>query len=309
MIIKRNFNPRKVVTYVWLDLSLALIVSLLAFLLYIFGVSAVALPFAPIGVLGTALAIFLAFRTNTSYARWLEAAQLWYSVQATSRVFARLVLTFVAAHQHTPQHKPEEASTFQREIIFRHLAWLNALRLQLRGQSEWHTLNPFLSQQDYQTLEVKHNKANYLLKQQGNHIYEAMAKGILQGFDSFQLEGCLLQLSNQQAACERLKAIPIPRQYDYFTRVFLRVFIVLLPFFLLSVLTTLPWLVIPLTLTLAFIYAMLERIGVVNENPFENQITDVPLTAICIQTERDIRELLDDAELPPPAEVKDGYLF
>ena len=308
MIIKRNFSPRKVVPYVKVDLALALSSSIIAYLLYTF-LKEVALPFAPMGALGTALAIFLAFRTSSSYARWMEAAQIWYNLQAMSRVFARLILTFVDAHKHTAQYKPEDARAFQQEMIFRHLAWVNALRLQLRKQDDWHVLKPFLTPENYQTLDQKHNKASYLLKQQGSRIYDAMASGTLQGFDSFQLEGCLLQFSNHQAACERLKAIPIPRQYDYFTRLFLRVYIVLLPFFLLSVLGGLPWLVIPLSLMLAFIYAMLERIGVVNEEPFENRISDVPLSAISIQIERDLRELLDNTSLPPSLVSKDGYLF
>jgi putative membrane protein len=308
MILKRNFNPRKVVTYVRTDLILALLASVIVFILYNSGLKSVALPFAPISVLGTALAIFLAFRNNTSYARWAEAAQSWYTLQAMSRVFARLIMTFVESHKHTPQYKPDQAPDFQKEMIFRHLAWCNSLRLHLRHQNDWQELRPFLSQAEFDDIQNKHNKPSYLLLMQGRRIYDAMASGMLQGFDSFQLEGCLLQFSQQQAACERLKMIPIPRQYDYFTRLFLRTFIILLPFFLLSA-VTIPWLIIPLTLLLAFIYAMVERIGVVNENPFENQITDVPLSAICTHIERDLKEMLNYPELPDTPKAKEGYLF
>ena len=49
--------------------------------------------------------------------------------------------------------------------------------------------------------------------------------------------------------------------------------------------------------------------GEVNEDPFENRITDVPLTAMCNTIERDLREMLGETDLPPKAEPKDGFLF
>lgn len=149
------------------------------------------------------------------------------------------------------------------------------------------------------------------MKRQGQRIYDGMANGILQGFDSFQIEGQLAALSTQQAVCERIKAIPIPRQYDYFTRLFVRVFVILLPFFLIKTLTAdgVAWMVIPLTGIIAFLFTTIERTGAVNENPFENQITDVPLAAYCREIERDLRALVGETDLPPRLEPHDGYLF
>lgn len=232
MILKRHFDPRKVVSYVWKDLLLSLLASSGAVVAFGLGFKALALPFAPLAVLGTALAIFLAFRNNTSYNRWAEASQVWFNLLATSRVFARLVITFVNAHRRTPNHNPETALHFQREMIYRHLAWVNALRLQLRQQEDWDSLRPYMSPEDFQQLLRKNNKPNYLLLLQGKRIYDAMANGTLQGFDSFQLENSLLQLSSYQAASERIKTIPVPRQYDYFTRLFVRIFIVMMPLFI-----------------------------------------------------------------------------
>lgn len=309
MILKRRFDPRKVVTYVWKDLLLSLLASGGAVVAFGFGLNAIALPFAPLGVLGTALAIFLAFRNNTSYNRWAEASQVWFNLQATSRVFARLVITFVNAHRHTPSHNPQTAPLFQREMVYRHLAWVNALRLHLRQQQDWEHLRPYLSPEDFQQLLTKSNKPNYLLLLQGTRIYDAMASGTLQGFDSFQLENALLQFTGYQAACERIKTVPVPRQYDYFTRLFVRVFIALIPLFLLSVFERVLWAVVPVSLVVAFIYAMVERVGAVNEDPFENRITDVPLSAICVQIERDLRELLAEDQLPPAPKPVEGYLF
>lgn len=312
MIIKRTFDPRKVVIYVWKDITLALVAAILAYLAAIgLGWNFLAFSFAPIGLLGTALSIFLAFRANTAFARWGEAAQTWAAISAASRIFARLVITFTDSHRHTPQYREEVAEAFKRELIHRQVAWANALRLQLRGQSEWREVEQFLPEADTAALRQQPNKPLYLMKRQGQRIYDAMANGTLQGFDSFQLEGQLAVLSAHQAVCERIKAIPIPRQYDYFTRLFVRVFVVLLPFFLIRTLTAdgVAWLVIPLTGVIAFLFTTIERTGAVNEDPFENRITDVPLSAYCREIERDLWVLAGETELPPRLEPQDGYLF
>lgn len=312
MIVKRNFSPQKVVTYIWQDLALGAAAAVFVYVAYErFGMTAVALPFGIIGVLGAALAIFLAFRNNASYTRWNEASQLWAAIASYSRVFARLVITFVDGHSHTAHYQAEAAEAFKREMVYRHLAWVNALRLHLRGQPRGDELRPFLKGEEEQALQARQNVPNALLQVQGKRIYDAMATGTLQGFDSFQLEGCLLQFTLQQGACERIKAIPVVRQYDYFTRLFVRLFTLLLPFCLVGTLATTAqgWALLPLTLLIAFFFVTVERVGVVNEAPFENRITDVPLSAICRNIERDLREQLGETNLPPRLEPKDGYLF
>jgi putative membrane protein len=220
-------------------------------------------------------------------------------------------VTFTDSHRHTPPYKEEVAEAFKRELVERQIAWVNALRLQLRGQSEWSEVERFLPEDERAALREQPNKPLYLMKRQGQRIYDGMAAGTLQGFDSFQMEGQLAALAAQQAVCERIKAIPIPRQYDYFTRLFVRVFVILLPFFLIKTLAAdgAAWLVIPLTGVIAFLFTTIERTGAVNEDPFENQITDVPLSAACREIERDLLALLGQAELPPRLEPQNGYLF
>jgi putative membrane protein len=312
MIVKRNFNPIKVATYVWKDVTISLAAAGLVYAgVAAFGFSWLGLSFPPIGLLGTALSIFLAFRANTAFARWGEAAQSWAAITAASRVFARLVVTFVDAHRNTPQYQPERAEAFKCELIYRHIAWVHALRLELRGQNALEDLQPFIAADELATLGARPNRPAFLMQRQGQRIYDAMADGTLQGFDSFQMEGQLAALAGQQAVCERIKAIPIPRQYDYFTRLFVRVFVVLLPLFLVKTLIAdgAGWLVIPLSGLTAFLFTTIERTAAVNEDPFENRVGDAPLTALCRGIERDLRATLGESPLPPKLEPEDGYLF
>jgi putative membrane protein len=312
MILKKHLDLRKAVPYVRYELALGAVSAAGVYGVYeLAAIQQIAIPNVLPAVLGTALAIFLGFRNSAAYARWGEAAQLWASIANYSRIFARLIVTFVESHKHTPQYDVEQVKVYHREMIYRHLAWVNALRLQLRGQSDWDALRPFLSDTDWHHITDKHNKPAALLLMQGHRIYDGMRNGTLQGFDSFQLEGCLAQLSAYQAQCERIKAIPIPRQYTFFTRLFVWVFITLIPFSFVQTFANagMAWLIIPVTLLLAFVFGIVERTGAVNEEPFENRITDVPLSAYCTDIERDLRETLDERTLPDRLAPQNGYLF
>ncbi len=312
MIVKRNFDPRKVTLYVWPQLAVALVWSAAVYLAYVvLDLAFVSAPFGVLGILGTALAIFLAFRNNTAFGRWGEASQAWTAITAASRTFARLIVTFTDSHAHTPQYRAEAAEAFKREMVYRHIAWVHALRMQLRGKMDVKELAPYLDGAELAALRQAESKPGALLLAQGRRIYDGMASGILQGFDSFQLEGQLAALGSQQAVCERIKLIPVPRQYDYFTRLFVWTFIVLTPLSLVGTLARegVSFLLIPLTLVLAFVFAIVQRTGEVNEEPFENRITDVPLTALCRIVERDARATLGETDLPPLLEPKDGYLW
>lgn len=164
MILKRNFDPRKVGVYVWPQLLAALLWSAAVYVAYeMLGWSFVSVPFGVLGILGTALALFLAFRNNTAFGRWGEASQAWAAITAASRTFARLVVTFTDSHAHTPQYNAVAAESFKRTMLYRHLAWVNALRMQLRGQMDVDALASYLDAAEVDALSEAHSKPGALL--------------------------------------------------------------------------------------------------------------------------------------------------
>ncbi|HAS43897.1 MAG TPA: hydrogenase [Microscillaceae bacterium] len=312
MIVKKNFNPLKILAYIWQAMLFSGVLSTAIFVVYdVLGFKVVAVPFTIVGVLGTALAIFLGFRNSSSYGRWWEARQIWGNIVNSSRIFARLVFTFTDSHQHQENYQKERSEAFKQSLIYKQIAWVHALRLHLRQQNNWEVLKPFLSNEEFAEIKHRQNKPNYLQKMMGQQIYEAMGNGTLGGFDSFQMEGQLAALANYQGACERIKNTPMPRQYHFFTRVFLYVFLLFIPFGLMAPLAKMgiAFMVIPVTIIIAFVFAAIERTGAVNEDPFENRIQDVPLTALCNTIEIDLRETLNEAKLPQKLEPEQGYLF
>jgi len=311
MIVKRNFNPIKVIQYVKTELIFAVTIAVMVFVLHKKGVTAISFPFSIVAILGSALAIFIAFKNNSSYSRWWEARTLWGGIINSSRVLARLIITFTDSHSHQQNYDKERSELFKKEMIYKVIAWVHALRLHLRKQDNWQELKPFLSEQEFIELKKSHNKPNFIHLISGKKIYEAMANGTLGGFDSFQMEGQLLALANYQGGCERIKNTPLLRQYDFFTRVFLYTFILLLPFSLIGDFTkmNIDYLMIPVSIIISFVFAIIGKVGEVNEDPFENRITDVPLTAMCNTIERDLREMLGETDLPKKLEPENGFLY
>ncbi len=311
MILKRNFNPLKVIFYVRFELLTAVSMSVLVYLLHIQELLIFTLPFSVAGILGSALAIFIAFRNNSSYGRWWEARTLWGGIVNSSRVLARLLITFTDSHAHQQNYDKARSETFKKEMVHKVIAWVHALRLHLRKQEDWQQIKSLLAENEFETLKNSQNKPNFLHLMMGKKIYEAMANGTLGGFDSFQMEGQLLALANYQGGCERIKNTPLLRQYDFFTRVFLYTFILLLPLTLISDFTKInvAYLMPFISVVISFVFAIIGKVGEVNEDPFENRITDVPLTALCNTIERDLLEMLGESYLPEKLTPKDGILF
>jgi len=311
MIVKRLFNPLKVARYLRTELMLTVGVSLGAYFLFQNGIARANLPFSVAATLGSALAIFIAFRNNSAYARWWEARTLWGSIVNNSRILLRQIIANAENAAATGKASPEQAADFQRELAYRQIAFAHALRLHLRRQPQGDDYRHLLSEKEWAALQGKQNVPNLLLQTQGIRIKEAMRAELLGPFDNISLEPTLAGFNNFQGSCERIKNTPLLRQYDFFTRLFLLVFILLLPFCLIGdfakmdIATLMP----PVSVLISFVFATLGKIGEVNEDPFENQITDVPMTAICNTIERDLREMLGEMDLPPKIEVRDGYLF
>lgn len=87
----------------------------------------------------------------------------------------------------------------------------------------------------------------------------------------------------------------------------------MLPFGLIGEMTKLgiyaSWLIIPLCTLIAWIFNSMEQIGDASENPFENGVNDIPMSAICRNIEIDLREMLGETKLPEKINAVDGVLL
>ena len=201
----------------------------------------------------------------------------------------------------------QDATRIHTELIYRHLAFLNALRLQLRKEETWEELKPFLLDSEFQVLGKAANKATLLNHRQALRLRELYTSGwIKQPTYIFGLMETVKELFAAQGRCERIKNTPLPRQYAFFTKSFVWIFVLLLPFALIQ---HLGWTALPIYIVLATIFTVTERIGSRTEDPFELKMEDVAMSFICRNIEIDLRQQLGEASVPSPLEPADGVLM
>jgi ion channel-forming bestrophin family protein len=312
VILKPNLSPAKVWSYVWKPVTYAALVAVaVAAVREIAETEELAVPFAPIGTVGAAVAIFVAFRNNVSYARWWEGRTLWSSGLSSSRVLARqLVAATDNAMAAGVGGTAEEILAYRREMVLRVVAIGHALRIELRETNDWETVRPLLPPDEFAQLLVSHNRPNMLIQRQGIRVKDGVRAGIVGQFDPISLEPGLAALNAWVAGCERIKHTPTPRQYDYFTRASVAVFSTVLPFGLASLIgPTQPWMLVIISVLVSTLFVVLERVGAVVESPFQNTVTDVPMTSISNTIERDLLEQIGEVDLPEQLHPVDGYLW
>ena len=311
MILKRNFNVLKVLQYNAEGLLISGLVSGGVYALHHFNAIDLALPFSIAAILGSALAIFIAFRNNTAYTRWWEARTIWGGIVNNSRIFARQLIANADNAVAIGKATPEKVIDFKQEMVLRQIAFAHALRLHLRRQTTYNEFRHLLPTAEFEQVTRAGNVPNMLLHQQGIRLKEAIREEILGAFDNISMEPNLASFSNWQGGCERIKNTPLLRHYHYFTKLFLYAFMLVLPFCLITDLTRIgvAYMLIPVCVVVSFVFAVIGRVGEVNEDPFENQITDVPLTTLCNTIERDLKEQLGETNLPDKLKPTNGYLF
>jgi ion channel-forming bestrophin family protein len=310
VIVKRNLSVLRVVSTDLAPLAYATGVAVVVTAAHeVFDVDHLAVPFAPVGTLGAAVAIFAAFRINAANARWSEARVQWATIHNGCRVVIRQLTAATTHSVATGAVSPHAAAAYRKEMAGRLIAFAYSLAAGLRGTDEAVAAERWASA-DVGGVAGAANPANLLLQSIAVRVKAGVRDGLVGQFDPITLEPALGALNAAATACERIKHTPTPRQYDYFTRVAVAAFSTLLPFGLLGTFpSTDAWWTVPLTAVIAGVFIVLERVGAILDAPFANTVNDIPITAICRDIERDLLEQLGDHPLPDPVPVVAGYLL
>ncbi len=333
MYIKRNISLGLILRFAWKNIIFFTIYSASIFSIYHFlGWKFIDIPFQPLTVIGIAVAFYMGFKNSQSYDRFWEGRKIWGGIVNYSRTWANQVICLVE-----DDHKTKQI------LIYRHLAWINALRIQLRQPTSFSlkensaveklfkkhgeqkpacdATTKFVSDEEYNDLLKRKNTATHLVKNQGLHLKNLLDEGKITEFDKQTFHHILEELYNLQGKCERIKNTPFPRQYAYFSTLFTWVFILLLPFGLLNVFENelhelenglRQWFVFfltPLSVLISWVFITMEKIGSNSEDPFEGRINDVPMTALCKTIEIDLRDMLNESDLPEKEKAKDNILY
>ena len=255
------------------------------------GMSFLSMPFVAVGTLGTAVAIMLGFKNNSAYGRWTDARATWGSIVSASRNFGSMVAAYV------------EDAEVRRELVHRHLAIVYALAARLRHLPDDEHLARWLSREEQAAIVGASNRSVQLIHRQAVRLREASRHDSNAGF--FLMPG-INELYALVGAAESIKTTPLLRHYSFFTSLFVKVFVFLLPF---GFVGALGWSTVPLTVLVGTMFYMLDGVGGLTEDPFENNFNDVPISALCRTVEIDLRTQLGEVDLPPQLEPTDGVLM
>jgi len=69
------------------------------------------------------------------------------------------------------------------------------------------------------------------------------------------------------------------------------------------------WLTVPFSALVSWIFHTLEKIGEATENPFQGGPNDIPITSLSRTIEIDLREMLDETNLPDPIVAENNILM
>jgi ion channel-forming bestrophin family protein len=264
-----------------ITLAFALLVTVLHGRVFVWKVP---LNFVPFSLIGLTLAIFLGFRNNTSYARFWEARMLWGEVLNDTRSLARQAFTLVDGDA------PREV------FVHRLIAFVHALRHQLRGTDPQVDLARWLSADELARLKGTRYKSSAILLMAGEWLRERRQEGQLAAPLAQAMEVHMGHLTDALGGCERIAGTPIPFTYEVIIHRTVYVYCLLLPFGLVDSIGAMT----PVIVTfVAYTFFALEALSSEIEGPFGTEPNDLPLDALAEGIQATLLELLGERDLPP----------
>ncbi|MDN3551544.1 bestrophin family protein [Mucilaginibacter aquaedulcis] len=292
------------------------------------------IPWPIIGFMGTSAAFIVGFTNTQTYKRTDEGQQMWTTIFSLSRSWGIISRDFF--------NNPEKS----RLLIYRHMAWLTALRYQLREGRIWESANKkhnaeyqqyycipewetsfeselakYLSGEELKYILGTNNKATQILSLQSQTIKQLYEQDEIVVLQFVEMERSLRDFYTQQARNEQMKNSPYPRQYAIINTFFIWLFCFMLPFGMLKDFDRLNdvvqgamkgymvWLVVPFSTIISWIYISLEQVGESTENPFEGSANDVPISQMSRSIEIELREFLGEIDLPAELQPQNDIIL
>jgi ion channel-forming bestrophin family protein len=296
------------------------------------------MPAPVLTIVGSALAIILAFKNSQCYARFNEALVLSGQLSTNSLILANRLTSTIGALD-------DMRSGGLKDMFYRHFAWLTALRFFLREKKAWENtaalgnkrflkkfptpestsslkdeLKTYLPASDVErVLSHPGDKEALLLRWQYDALSALYNKQLFSEYMLMVLTGALDDLARVQGALKRTKNYPYARNF-YSIAVFLVwIFVTIVPFSLYPYARELGeeggiswwtgWLNVPFSAVIGWIFVSLEKVGENSSNPFEGGSNDVPISAITRRIEIEMRSILGEEPGLKPIEAKGNILL
>jgi putative membrane protein len=219
-------------------------------------------------LLGIALGLLLVFRTNTSYDRFWEGRRLLGLYTNRLRDLGRQIASFVV----------EGDAAAQRTRLLRLCGLHYRIAMQgLRGERDLTGLAALLTDDEWTALEDCAGRPMRVHVWLGQAFADAVRTGAMPEARLFIVDANLTALTEAWGGAERIVKTPIPFAYAQHIKTFLTLFIFTAPFAMVDAMG--PFTPIAAALV-AFALFGIDEIGVEIEDPFGQDLNDLPVDAI-----------------------------
>ncbi len=295
MILERKIPFKYWFNKIKLDLLLVSLFSTAVFFTseYLFELS---IPISIGAFLGTAISLLLSFKLGQSYDRWWEARKIWGAIVNDSRTLVMQLNSFTK----------EQNNKLVKKIAYRQIAWCYSLSQTLRKQNSKENILSFISNDEYVKLENKLNVPLSLLEFQSEDVSKLHNKDSINNFQQIQLDNTLVRLCASMGKTERIKNTAFPKTYRLTLHLFIYIFLITLSFALTELNS---FIEIPLLIIISIPFFLLEKIAFTIQDPFENTPTDTAMTSISRTIEINIKQQLNETEVPSVLTTEDYYIM
>jgi len=245
-------------------------------------------------LLGVFLSLLLVFRTNSAYDRWWEGRKQWGALINHTRGLAVLI------NGMTRKEDEGNRQFFARSIS----SYVLALSDHLRNKSN-HDL--ILRYSDEEIDELRHlaHVPNKIVNDMWTRIESMYSDGFIDGFQLTTLKPETQSFLDIQGACERIKATPIPYAHNFFIKLFILAYCLLVPF---AMIPMVGFYSIPLSMFVAYALVGIEYISVEIEEPFGLDCNDLPTHNLALKIEKNVHEILKVELERQENEQKEQYI-
>ncbi|MFH7018409.1 bestrophin family protein [Flavobacterium sp. FlaQc-47] len=345
MYVNKNFSFKTLVKFTgWYLLAIVFWMAFIFFIYRFLDIKFIAIPWASVGIIGTAVSFYIGFKNYEAYERMWEARKIWGAILNVSRMWGAGLRGYIKNQFSDQLLSNEEQNAIIKKLIYRHISYVYTLRDQLLVPMPWEHLSSqsfityfnnkrlkkfgidmleddllqevfkkYLPKEEYEDLKRYSNMATHIIDLQSQSLMQIRKDNLISDLYHIELQKLLNELYSEQGKAERIKKFPLPRPYAYVSVVFVLIFITVLPLGLIKEFDRLgdngSWLFIPVVSIIAWIFLLMELVGDYSENPFEGLGNDIPMFSLCRSIEIDLKEMIDDEDIPQPIAVRNGVLM